>query len=104
METRASIASADIIEAAELSGNRLPPKHSNVPAPVPVSFVPTPTQGFREHRKLLKALVEPGLPQHGTVGAALRPIPIPIPIPIPPLPRPPGSRMLIWKQDPSVNE
>jgi hypothetical protein len=100
METRASIASADIIEAAEMSSNRLPPKHSNVPAPVPVSFVPTPTQGFREHRKLLKALVEPGLPQHGTVGAALRPIPIPIS----PLPRPPGSRMLIWKQDPSVNE
>jgi hypothetical protein len=102
METRASFSSADVIEKTDSLDYRLPPKHSNAPAPIPVSFVPTPTQSFREHRKLLKALVEPGLPQHPLVGVPPRPIP-PIPIPIP-VPLPAGARMLIWKQDPTVDE
>jgi hypothetical protein len=58
---------------------------------IPVSFVPTPTLAYRTHRKRMKTEVEPGLP-----------IPIPIPIPIPPLMR--GARVLMWKQDPSVDE
>jgi hypothetical protein len=58
---------------------------------LPVSYVPTPTRQYREHRKTMKATVEPAAP----------PAPIPIPIPIP---LPVGARALIWKQDPSVAE
>jgi hypothetical protein len=61
---------------------------------LPVSFVPVPTDGYRRHRKVLKATVEPGQP------AAPTPIPAPAPIP----PGLAGSRVLIWKQDPSVAE
>ena len=51
--------------------------------------VPTPTVEYRARRKTLRAAVGPGTP---------RPIPIPIPRPLP------GARVLIWKQDPSVQE
>jgi hypothetical protein len=61
---------------------------------LPVSFVPVPTDGYRRHRKVLKATVQPGQP------AAPTPIPAPVPIP----PGLAGSRVLIWKQDPSVTE
>jgi hypothetical protein len=56
-----------------------------------VSYVPTPTSGYREHRKIMKATVEPAAPPE--------PIPVPIPIALPV-----GARALIWKQDPSVAE
>jgi len=56
---------------------------------LPVGFVPTPTREYREHRKTLRITLGPGLPA------------TPIPIPNPALP---GSRVLIWKQDPSVRE
>jgi hypothetical protein len=56
---------------------------------VSVTQVPTPTNAYRTYRKLLKATVEPGPP-----------VPVPIPVPLPLA----GSRVLIWKQDPSVNE
>jgi hypothetical protein len=79
----------------------LPPKYSNVSIPLPVSFVPTPTEAFREHRKKLKALVQPGLPRSAALAAGPAPVPIPIPIPVPALP---GARVLMWKQDPSVGE
>lgn len=58
---------------------------------LPVSYVPTPTSQYRQHRKTMKATVEPAAP----------PPPIPIPIPIP---LPVGARALIWKQDPAVAE
>ena len=57
---------------------------------LPVSFVPTPTDTFRRHRKMLQAVVQPGRPK------AAPPIPIPVPAR--------GCRALIWKQDPSVGE
>lgn len=58
---------------------------------LPTALVPTPTGAYRLHRKLSKVAVEPGRP--------LRPTPIPIPVP-----RLRGSRILIWKQDPTVAE
>ena len=61
---------------------------------LPVALVATPTIEYRMHRKTLKATVEPGMP-------AAFPIPIPLPIPLPVVV---GSRVLIWKQDPSVAE
>ena len=82
---------------SENGESELPPKYSNVPIPLPVSFVPTPTQAFREHRERLKALVQPGLPRNAALGAEPLPVPIPIPVPLPG-----GSRALMWKQDPSV--
>ena len=78
----------------------LPPKHSSEPIQLPVSFVPTPTGAFRAHRKALKAVLEPGTPRGET-----SPTPFPGAGPILlPLPLPRGSRVLIWKQDPSVGE
>lgn len=58
---------------------------------LPVGYIPTPTREYRSHRKGMKA----------TVGAGTPSLPIPIPIPIPVLQ---GTRVLIWKQDPSVAE
>ncbi|MCZ7627524.1 MAG: hypothetical protein M5R38_18725 [Candidatus Methylomirabilis sp.] len=57
---------------------------------VPITL-PTPTIEYRTHRKSLKVTVEPGMP--------VKPAPIPIPIPVVI-----GSRVLMWKQDPSVAE
>jgi|RhiMetdeSRZDD1v2_1073273.scaffolds.fasta_scaffold69582_4 hypothetical protein len=57
---------------------------------LPVSYVPTPTEDYRRHRKLVRATVEPGAP--------------PAPTDIPAAPPIPGARALIWKQDPSVAE
>jgi len=62
---------------------------------LPVGLVPTPTQAYRERRKLLKALVQPGRP----VSESL----VPQPAPVPPG-TVQGSRVLMWKQDPSVAE
>ncbi len=59
---------------------------------LPIAFVPTPTQEYRQHRKFDKA-----------TKAAGPPIPLPIPIPIP-FPFFKGHRVLLWKQDPSVTE
>src|SRR5262249_54630947 len=55
---------------------------------LPVSYVPTPTRAFREHRKTVQVTLQPG-----------RPTPAPLPLPIIA-----GSRVLIYKQDPSVGE
>jgi len=62
----------------------------------PVSYVPTPSAPYRIHRKSAQLTIEPGSPR-------LDAGPLPIPIPIP-LPFSFGSRVLIWKQDPSVAE
>lgn len=56
---------------------------------IPVDFVPTPTIDYRSHRKKMRAAVG---------SAAPRPVPIPLPRPLP------GARVLMWKQDPSVQE
>lgn len=58
---------------------------------VPVAFVPTPTKEYRTHRKIMKATVEPGRP------VRRKRIPHPKALKA-------GSRVLIWKQDPSVTE
>lgn len=57
---------------------------------VPVSYVPTPTQEYRTHRKLMRAAAGVGIPPPA--------LPIPIPLPLP------GARVLVFKQDPSVGE
>jgi hypothetical protein len=54
----------------------------------PVSFIPVPTAEYRQHRKAAKLLHQPGRPVNADV----------------PLPYAQGARVLIWKQDPSVNE
>ena len=58
---------------------------------VPVPFVPTPTREYRQHRKTMRATVEPGTP--------VLPSPVPVPLPLKA-----GPRVLIYKQDPSVQE
>jgi hypothetical protein len=63
---------------------------------LPISFVPTPSQAYRIHRKTLKSTVQPG-----PVAPSAGPIPTPVPLPLPFLR---GSRVLMWKQDPSVRE
>jgi hypothetical protein len=63
---------------------------------LPVTLVPTPTDAYRKHRKLAKVTVQPGQP--------VTPFPVPLPIPKIPLPRLRGSRVLIYKQDPSTAE
>jgi hypothetical protein len=62
----------------------------------PVALVPTPTNDYRQHRKRLQALVEPGPPR--PVSEA--PIPVPSEDPAALL----GTRVLLYKQDPSVSE
>ena len=57
---------------------------------VPAGFVPTPTIEYRSLRKTMRAAVGPGAPRPS--------------IPIPPPRLLPGARVLMWKQDPSVQE
>jgi hypothetical protein len=67
-------------------------KNSNGDLPaVPVGMVPTPTREYREHRKARRAVLSAGQP------ALPSPNPIPLPINT-------GTRVLIFKQDPSVKE
>ena len=61
--------------------------------PLPVNFVPTPTETYRTHRKLMRALVTSAKP------TPTGPTP---PGPLPRLSR--GTRVLMWKQDPTVGE
>jgi len=55
---------------------------------LPVAYVPTPSASYRVHRKGAAMLLQPGVPRLKTEAAA----------------PPPGSRVLMWKQDPSVGE
>jgi hypothetical protein len=64
-------------------------------APSPVSYVPTPSAAYRQHRKSAQLLDEPGAPR----GADGDPPPAPVPLPFAF-----GARVLMWKQDPSVSE
>ncbi|WEF30796.1 hypothetical protein [Pseudoduganella chitinolytica] len=51
---------------------------------LPVGFVPTPSAAYRLHRKTVAQAGQPGLPHLKAT------------------PPPPGARVLMWKQDPSV--
>ncbi|MDB5906329.1 MAG: hypothetical protein JWP34_443 [Massilia sp.] len=62
--------------------------------PAPVSYVPTPSAAYRQHRKAAQLLDEPGPPRHAS-GPAEPPVPLPFAF---------GARVLMWKQDPSVSE
>jgi hypothetical protein len=62
----------------------------------PVSFVPTPSAPYRQHRKAAQLLDEPGQPRP---QGGDQPAP-----PTVPLPYAFGARVLMWKQDPSVSE
>jgi hypothetical protein len=62
--------------------------------PAPVSFIPTPSAPYRQHRKTASLILEPGKPR---IGLAERPAPVPLPFAF-------GTRVLMWKQDPSVSE
>jgi hypothetical protein len=61
------------------------------PAQPPVSFIPTPSASYRQHRKAAALVLEPGPPRIG-LGAE------------PPASFGQGVRVLMWKQDPSVRE
>src|SRR5258708_4224875 len=58
---------------------------------LPVGYIPTPTREYRSYRKSKKATVGAGIP--------ISPLPIPVPQPLIQ-----GSRVLMWKPDPSVAE
>lgn len=84
----------------------------DTPVPPPVGFIPMPSAPYRQHRKAAQLLDQPGRPR--PVGAALAPgaftgpgapdaaeegAPADVP-----LPYAFGARVLMWKQDPSVDE
>ncbi len=76
----------------------LPDELSTQRAQAPVSYVPTPSALYREHRKSAQLLDEPGKPRAAGTGSD-QPAPAPVP-----LPYAFGARVLMWKQDPSVAE
>ena len=57
----------------------------------PVSYIPTPSAQYRRHRKTVALTLEPGKPRIGLADE-------------PPSPFGIGTRVLMWKQDPSVHE
>ncbi|MEC5164113.1 hypothetical protein ACFDR9_003573 [Janthinobacterium sp. CG_23.3] len=59
-------------------------------ASLPVSYVPTPSAPYRQHRKNVQLTLQPGRPRG--------------PQPSTPAAVPLGSRVLIWKQDPAVSD
>lgn len=61
----------------------------------PVSFVPTPSAPYRQHRKAAQLLDEPGAPRPGSEQPDTPQVPLPYAF---------GARVLMWKQDPSVAE
>lgn len=60
------------------------------PEQPPVGYVPTPSAPYREHRKTAELIQQPGVPRHQRQAGTTPP--------------PPGARVLIWKQDPSVTD
>ena len=59
---------------------------------LPVGYVPTPSAPYREHRKNAQLTLQPGPPRL-TEATARGVAAVPV-----------GSRVLIWKQDPSVSD
>ena len=71
--------------------NVAPPRH-----PLPLSFVPMPSAAYRLHRKAAQLAEQPGRPRLTLLQADTAPPPaLHLDLPV-------GSRVLIWKQDPSV--
>ncbi|MES2740225.1 MAG: hypothetical protein V4754_04665 [Pseudomonadota bacterium] len=67
---------------------------------LPVGFVPTPSAAYRIHRKTLQSTIQPGRPRltDGLApAAAMAPS-----ADAAPAPQATGSRVLMWKQDPTV--
>lgn len=60
---------------------------------LPVSYVPTPSAPYRQHRKTAQLTLQPGKPprRHSVPTKAKQAVPL-------------GSRALIWKQDPAVSD
>jgi len=81
------------MEPRALKPDDLVPPERDYP---PVSYVPTPSAPYRQHRKATQLLDEPGKPCR---AGADQPKPPPVP-----LPYAFGARVLMWKQDPSVSE
>jgi hypothetical protein len=83
----------------------------DTPANPPIGFIPTPSAPYRQHRKAAQLLDQPGRPRPvdsaagfapsrpGLANAAEGDAPGDVP-----LPYAFGARVLMWKQDPSVNE
>lgn len=61
---------------------------------IPVGFIPVPTREYREHRKTVTSTLEPGAPRVAPLTPLARDLLVPSI----------GSRVLQWKQDPSVQE
>jgi hypothetical protein len=61
--------------------------------PPPVSFVPTPSASYRQHRKAAQLIDEPGKPRPAPEQPEGSSVPLPYAF---------GARVLMWKQDPSV--
>jgi hypothetical protein len=76
---------------------------NSTPTLPPVGFVPTPTASYRQHRKAAQLLDQPGRPrlQTGPGSASAQEDNQPGDVP---LPYASGARVLMWKQDPSVDE
>jgi len=76
-----------------------------------LGFIPTPSAPYRQHRKAAQLLDQPGRPRPagaallspGSPGTAEDKPPADTPNEVP-LPYAFGSRVLMWKQDPSVDE
>jgi len=73
-----------------------PTKH---PQP-PVGFVPTPSAPYRQHRKAAQLLDQPGRPRPLAGPGSASPSEAGVPAE----PYAAGARVLMWKQDPSVDE
>ena len=69
----------------------------------PVGFVPTPSRTYRQHRKAAQLLDQPGRPRPLAGPGSPSPQEADQPGDVP-LPYASGARVLMWKQDPSVNE
>ncbi|TWI65529.1 hypothetical protein IP91_02939 [Pseudoduganella lurida] len=63
-------------------------------AELPVGYVPTPSAPYRMHRKAAELTRQPGHPRLKSVPGLPQPVPA----------ASAGSRVLMWKQDPSVSE
>jgi hypothetical protein len=71
--------------------------------PPPVGFVPTPSAPYRQHRKAAQLLDQPGKPRPLAGPGSASPSEADLPGSVA-LPYASGARVLMWKQDPSVDE
>jgi len=86
-----------VLETTEDTTTERKMRYSNVP----VGFVPTPTREYRIHQRsqqVTRGMRVPAAAPRSTISA------VKVPGPIPKLPRMQGARVLMWKQDPTVQE